>query len=107
MYLGMETMRWISCYMRSDQIKDGPLFRGTTSYKAVRDDAITRRTIREIIYRLTRKAGMTGRFASHALRIGSAQSLVERGATLLQTQQAGRWASPKMVAHYTKGNRPL
>ncbi len=40
--------------------------------------------------------------SSHSFRIGSAQSLVRRGATLPQLQTAGRWKSPSMPAAYCR-----
>ncbi|MCY4205272.1 MAG: tyrosine-type recombinase/integrase [Bacteroidetes bacterium] len=40
--------------------------------------------------------------SSHSFRIGSAQSLARRGATLPQLQTAGRWKSPSMPAAYCR-----
>ena len=40
--------------------------------------------------------------SSHSFRIGSAQSLARRGATLPQLQTAGRWKSPLMPAVYCR-----
>ncbi|MXX59155.1 MAG: tyrosine-type recombinase/integrase [Rhodothermaceae bacterium] len=42
------------------------------------------------------------RVSSHSFRIGSAQSLAHRGATLPQLQTAGRWKSPFMPALYCR-----
>ena len=40
--------------------------------------------------------------SAHSFRIGSAQSLARRGATLPQLQTAGRWKSPLMPAAYCR-----
>ena len=50
-------------------------------------------------------AGLTGRYSGHSLRVGSAQSLVGRGATLPEAQLCGRWGTPRMVAHYVRAQR--
>ena len=48
-------------------------------------------------------AGIEGRVSGHSLRIGAAQSLAAAGAGLVELQQAGRWDSPSMPAHYARG----
>ena len=44
--------------------------------------------------------GMT----AHSLRVGMAQDLATAGAGLVELQTAGRWASPRMPAHYTRNH---
>lgn len=46
-------------------------------------------------------AGLDG-VSGHSPRIGMAQALAEKGATLVEMQQAGRWDSPNMPAHYSR-----
>ena len=103
LYLGPDTVQRVSRYCEEAKIHDGALFRNIRRGGAVQEKALTTRGVRMIITRMAKDAGIKGRFSSHSLRIGTAQSLVERGATLPQVQQAGRWASPGMVAHYVKG----
>ncbi|MXW83084.1 MAG: tyrosine-type recombinase/integrase [Rhodothermaceae bacterium] len=103
LFLGPETLQRVRRYCIEAGIRDGALFRRIRRGGKVQATGLTTRGIQAIVARLAKDAGFTGRFSSHSLRIGSAQSLVERGATLPQVQQAGRWASPGMVAHYVKG----
>ena len=46
-------------------------------------------------------AGLDG-VSGHSPRIGMAQALAEKGATLVEMQQSGRWDSPNMPAHYSR-----
>ena len=59
------------------------------------------RSIREIVRRSAAAVGIE-RASGHSLRIGGAISLVRAGASVLEAQQAGRWASPLMPAHYAR-----
>ncbi len=47
-------------------------------------------------------AGLEGPFSRHSGRTGPAHSLAQRGATLVELQQAGRWQSPHMPAVYAR-----
>ena len=49
---------------------------------------------------------MDGRVSGHSLRVGSAQSLANAGASLVEMQVAGRWRSPVMPALYAQGQLP-
>lgn len=60
-------------------------------------------SIRLVITRRVRDAGAQGRVSGLSLRVGSAQSLVSAGATLAETQHAGRRRSPLMPGRYTQG----
>ena len=48
-------------------------------------------------------AGMEGFISGHSLRVGSAVSLAQAGASVVEMQVAGRWKSPQMPAHYARG----
>jgi len=52
------------------------------------------------------KAGLTAedkaRISGHSTRIGASQDMVRYGAELPAIMQAGRWATPVMVARYTR-----
>ncbi len=57
---------------------------------------LTERSIRRIIIRRARDAGVKGRISGNGLRVGGAQSLAAAGASLVEMQFAGRWRSPVM-----------
>ena len=61
------------------------------------------RTVRAIITRRARDAGVEGRVSGHSLRIGAAQSLAAVGASVVEMQTAGRWTSPTMPGRYARG----
>ena len=44
-----------------------------------------------------------GRVSGHSLRVGGAQSLAAGGASIVEMQTAGRWQSPAMPGHYSRG----
>ena len=45
---------------------------------------------------------ISGHFLGHSLRVGSAVSLAQAGASVVDMQVAGRWKSSQMPAHYAK-----
>ena len=47
-------------------------------------------------------AGVKGLISGHSLRVGSAVSLAQAGASVVDMQVAGRWESSQMPAHYAK-----
>ena len=55
-----------------------------------------------IIKAQARTAGVEGFISGHSLRVGSAVSLVQAGATVVDMQVAGRWKSVQMPAHFAK-----
>lgn len=57
---------------------------------------------RAIHFSSAKAAGIEGFISRHSLRVGSAVSLAQSGATLVDMQTAGRWGDPKMPPHYTK-----
>ena len=60
------------------------------------------RTIERRIRATARRAGLPGRFRGHSPRIGMTLDLAERGTSLVELQQVGRWKSPSMPAHYIR-----
>ena len=58
--------------------------------------------LRLVLKRRAAAAGIEGRVSGHSLRVGSAQSLAGRGATLVEMQIDGRWSSPQMPGHYAR-----
>ena len=103
LYIGEPTMRRLAAWREAAGVHDGPLFRRIRRGDKVKASAITDRAARSIIQARAADAGIDGRVSGHSLRIGAAQSLAAAGAGLVELQQAGRWGSPSMPAHYARG----
>ncbi len=63
------------------------------------------RQISQRIRAAARAAGLMDKYSGHSGRTGAAHSLAERGASLVELQQAGRWKSPSMPANYARSAR--
>ena len=61
------------------------------------------RSVARRLAAMARAAGLEGAFSGHSPRIGMAQDLVASGASVAAVQVAGRWKSPRMPAHYARG----
>ena len=80
----------------------GPLFRRVLKGDHCHNERITHHTARRAIkHWAATAAGITEGTSGHSLRIGTAQELAQRGATITELQTAGRWTDSKMPAHYT------
>ena len=79
----------------------GPLFRRALKGDHLSNSRLTTDGARIIIKSSARKLGNHG-VSGHSLRIGTAQELARRGATLLELQKAGRWTNSQMPAHYIR-----
>ena len=102
-YLGPRTLEHIRVWMEKAKITEGPLFRAVNkTHRYAMKRRIDHGTIRRIIKARAKQAGIPGRISGHSFRVGSAQSLTVRGASLVELQHAGRWTSPNMPAHYSK-----
>ena len=66
------------------------------------DDRLGVKGAREAIQRRAAEAGVEGLISGHSLRMGSAISLAEAGATVKEVQRAGRWQEPTMPARYVR-----
>ena len=58
--------------------------------------------VRKIIKSCAARVGLTDKVSGHSLRIGTAVSLAQSGASLVDMQVAGRWKSSQMPAYYAK-----
>ena len=103
LYLGAPTLQRVRAWLTQAGIQDGPVFRSVRKGGHTVGLALTARSVSRIIQRIAGPLDVTGRVSSHSFRVGSTQSLVERGATLTETQLAGRWKSARMPAHYARG----
>ena len=83
----------------------GPLFRGVLKGGRVAG-ALDAGEVARIFKAMAGKAGLTAeetaRVSAHSTRIGASQDMVRYGAELPAIMQAGRWATPVMVARYTR-----
>ena len=102
-FLGKPTAARIRTWLRASGVVAGALFRAVNKSGRVYGEHLTTRTVRTIITRRARAAGVEGRLSGHSLRVGSAQSLATAGASLVEMQVAGRWQSPNMPGHYAQG----
>ena len=103
LFLRACTMRRVSVWTDAAGIRSGPLFLAVRKGGKIQTAALSVESIRAIIQRWAKAAGVTGRVSGHSLRVGAAQSLVSAGANLPDLQQAGRWLSPDMPARYARG----
>ena len=105
LFLGAPTVQRIRRWLTAAEVADGPLFRRVW----LGDDRIGEApmnvdSLREIIKQRCEAVGIDAAGVSgHSLRIGGAQSLAAAGASLVEMQTAGRWTSPQMPGHYTRG----
>ena len=102
-FLGEPTVERVRAWLHGASVKEGPLFRGVHRSGRVLAERLTERSLRRIIIRRVRDAGVEGRISGHSLRVGSAQSLATAGASLVEMQIAGRWQSPAMPGRYAQG----
>ena len=93
LYLGRQAMNDL------DAVRDVAAPRPSDKVFAGDRSAISRR-IRAIALR----AGLGDGYSGHSPRVGMAVALGASGATLVEMQQAGRWKSPRMPAHYARGS---
>ena len=102
LYIGEPTQEAIKRYCEAANITEGPLFRWVRRGDHIADGRLTIDGVRKIIKRRARAAGIEGKISGHSLRIGSAISLAQAGASVVNMQVAGRWKSPQMPAHYAR-----
>ena len=101
-YLGPSTVERIRAWLSASGVREGRLFRNVRRGGHAAAGELGVRSIRQIIVDRAREIGVRERVSSHSLRVGSAQSLAERNASLVGMQRAGNWASPSMPAYYTR-----
>ena len=102
LYICESTRRLIQRYRTRAGIATGALFRRIRFQNHVTDDRLGVKGAREAIQRRAAEAGVEGLIGGHSLRIGSAVSLADAGATMKEVQRAGRWQDPAMPARYVR-----
>ena len=102
LYVGDSTLNLIKRYRSKAGIKQGALFRRIRRGDNVTSERLTPTSARRIIKARAEAAGVNGFISGHSLRVGSAVSLAQAGASVVDMQTAGRWKDPKMPSHYAK-----
>ena len=102
LYVGDSTLNLIKRYRSKAGIERGALFRRIRRGDNVTSERLTSTSARRIIKARAETAGVNGFISGHSLRVGSAVSLAQAGASVVDMQTAGRWKDPKMPSHYAK-----
>ena len=102
LYVGDSTLKLIRRYRSKAGIERGALFRRIRRGDHVTSERLTPTSARRIIKSRAEAAGVNGFISGHSLRVGSAVSLAQAGASVVDMQTAGRWKDPKMPSHYAK-----
>ena len=102
LYVCDATRNVLKRYRERANITRGALFRYIRRGDHIQSDRLTPHSARRIIKKRAANAGVEGFISGHSLRVGSAVSLAQAGATVVDMQVAGRWKSSQMPAHYAK-----
>jgi len=108
LYVGAPTMERIQNWLCLIEEQLGEIDQQVQLFRSIRKGGHIQRLgmstqgIRKNLKSYVSEAGLQGRFSGHSFRVGTAQSLAQRGATLTQMQTVGRWKSPKMPASYCR-----
>lgn len=100
LFVGDETQVVIREYIEAVGVTTGALFR-----RIYKSGEVGKRLPPNAIRRIVKKRsdgvrGVKGRVSGHSLRVGSAVSLAQGGATLAEMQDNGRWKDSRMPGHY-------
>lgn len=101
LYGGPPTARLARRWLRKVSIADGALFRPVNKAGRIATNRLSSRTVREIIKHWAVHAGISDYISGHSLRVGTAQSLRDAGATTPELMAAGRWKRVETMACYT------
>ena len=101
-YLGPRTVKRIRAWLDWAGFSTGPLFRRVRRGGVLGNQPLSVSGLRLVLRRRGAAADIEGRVSGHSLRVGSAQSLVAHGASIVEMQTEGRWKSPQMPAHYAR-----
>ena len=102
LYVTSDTRRIITRYREQAGITRGALFRQVRRGDHIQAGRLSSRSARRQITYWAELAGVEGFISGHSLRVGSAVSLAQAGASVVDMQTAGRWKSSQMPAHYAK-----
>ena len=102
LYVCDTTRNVLDQYRERANITDGVLFRQIRRGDHIQPNRLHPHSARRIIKKRSTDAGVDGFISGHSLRVGSAVSLAQAGATIVDMQVVGRWKSSQMPAHYAK-----
>lgn len=102
LYVCDATRKVLNQYRECADLTRGALFRHIRRGDHIQSNRLTPHSARRIIKKRAAHAGVDGFISGHSLRVGSAVSLAQAGATVVDMQVAGRWKSSQMPAHYAK-----
>ena len=102
LYVCEATRNILNQYRDRACITRGALFRHIRRGDHIQPTRLHPHSARRIIKKRAADAGVDGFISGHSLRVGSAVSLAQAGATVVDMQVAGRWKSSQMPAHYAK-----
>ena len=102
LYVCEATRNVLTQYRERAEISRGALFRHIRRGDNIQPTRLHPHSARRIIKKRAAHAGVKGFISGHSLRVGSAVSLAQAGATVVDMQVAGRWKSSQMPAHYAK-----
>ena len=102
LYVCDATRNVLERYRERADITDGAVFRHIRRGDHIQPNRLHPHSARRIIKKRATDAGVKGLISGHSLRVGSAVSLAQAGATVVDMQVAGRWKSSEMPAHYAK-----
>ena len=102
LYICEPTRKVLKRYSERAGIAHDALFRHIRRGDHIQPTRLHPHSARRIIKKRAADAGVDGFISGHSLRIGSAVSLAQAGATVVDMQVAGRWKSSQMPAHYAK-----
>ena len=102
LYVCDATRKVLNQYQERANITRGALFRHIRRGDHIQSNRLHPHSARRIIKKRAADAGVEGFISGHSLRVGSAVSLAQAGATVVDMQVAGRWKSSQMPAHYAK-----
>ena len=102
LYVCDATRNVLNQYRQRANITRGALFRRIRRGDNIKPTRLNPHSARCIIKKRAADAGVEGFISGHSLRVGSAVSLAQAGATVVDMQVAGRWKSSRMPAHYAK-----
>ena len=96
------TRELLKQYTKRAGITRGAVFRHIRRGDHIQPTRLNPHSARRIIQKRAHAAGVEGFISGYSLRVGSAVSLAQAGATVVDMQVAGRWKSSQMPAHYAK-----
>ena len=102
LYVCDATRNVLNQYRQRANITRGALFRRIRRGDNIKPTRLNPHSARCIIKKRAADAGVEGFISGHSLRVGSAVSLAQAGAPIVDMQVAGRWKSSQMPAHYAK-----